>query len=549
MSPSPSDAGARALSAAERGDFREVPAAFEALQQVTGDGNEGDRALALALRAVGWVSEPERWSPPTTEEVEALFHAPGAHAVAARVCVWMEKAMVARFDEASLAVWVDVHGRLVQEDGDELPALWLRTGRAWLALCGDRPVEVPEQAAEIEAAASRAGDGALVVDAASLRALALLLTDRLEEATGVARRASRMARTEGLPVQEYLAHLVLARVRRLHGRPAMATRILSSLATVAPRTWWGWIAWEQLLSAGPEVAGPLVEALATERGPIQRTASGLHDILVRARSAERAEIVRAFGDLRSHAPTFGGVSEELSAVRVALDPDADPAEAPPALAAWIRGEVDAMAPGLPGLCIAAGQEGSANAPAAWVVADPGRAPRRVTRAGVRLAERAIRVDHTRMRVGREDTALAVLALAGPPGLAIEECFSRVYGFDYEPELHEGTFRVLIHRLKGRLGEAGRIAWGGGRVVLSLEGPLIVADPRCARATDDRVMLALAHSGTATARDIAAALRIPLRTVQSAIRELVEEGACRPEQDGRIVRYVVEDTTFSEPTRH
>ena len=513
-------------------------------------GDALSRGWALALRAIGWLAEPGEWRPPSLDELDALRGADAdARRAACVACVSMEKAAVVRFDEASLAAFVDVHRALV--DGlAELDQAAHRAARGYLKLAASDLTGLADEAADVEAIAAKSRDAGLVIDAASLRALALLGAGKLDEATPVARRASRMARTEALPAQEYLAHLVLARVRRLQGKPAMSTRILSALATVAPRAWWGFIAWEQLLSAGPDVAAPLIEALGEgDDGPVAKTAVGFYRTLEAAETSERAEVVRAFHALGTMAPTFADLAAELDQARIAIDPDAPVDAAPPALLAWLRGEVDSMAPGLPGLCIAAGEEAAPNEPAAWVVAEPSRAPRRVVRAGVGLAERAVRVRHTRMKVGREDTALAVLALAGPQGLPAETCFAQVYGFEYKPDLHEGTFRVLLHRLKARVEGVGQLAWQNGRVTLDLMGPLIVADPRCSRATDDRIMLALARSGSATAKEIAAALRIPLRTVQSAIRELVDEGACRAEQEGRIVRYVVEDTTFSEPTRH
>ena len=41
--------------------------------------------------------------------------------------------------------------------------------------------------------------------------------------------------------------------------------------------------------------------------------------------------------------------------------------------------------------------------------------------------------------------------------------------------------------------------------------------------------------------------MPLRTVQATLRQLANEGVCRVERSGRNVEYVVEDTTFREPT--
>jgi hypothetical protein len=43
------------------------------------------------------------------------------------------------------------------------------------------------------------------------------------------------------------------------------------------------------------------------------------------------------------------------------------------------------------------------------------------------------------------------------------------------------------------------------------------------------------------------LRIPLRSIQKILRELLDDNACVSEGQGRRVEYYVEDTTFSEPT--
>ena len=67
------------------------------------------------------------------------------------------------------------------------------------------------------------------------------------------------------------------------------------------------------------------------------------------------------------------------------------------------------------------------------------------------------------------------------------------------------------------------------------------------AVDDRVLQLVAKRGSVTAKDAAGALGIPLRSAQSALKELVEGGACKLRRDGRKVAYEVEDTTFREPT--
>lgn len=80
-------------------------------------------------------------------------------------------------------------------------------------------------------------------------------------------------------------------------------------------------------------------------------------------------------------------------------------------------------------------------------------------------------------------------------------------------------------------------------------PLVLPDPRCARSTAEHVLRLLGRHGTLRAVEAAEALRVPLRTVQTALNQLVADGACRSERVGKEVRYQVLDTTFSATTDH
>lgn len=82
-----------------------------------------------------------------------------------------------------------------------------------------------DQAADLERRALELAHAPVVLEAAALRALGELEAD-VEAAVRTARRAVRMARTEGLPLPELLANLVLARARRLSDRPHLSVRIL-----------------------------------------------------------------------------------------------------------------------------------------------------------------------------------------------------------------------------------------------------------------------------------------------------------------------------------
>ena len=58
---------------------------------------------------------------------------------------------------------------------------------------------------------------------------------------------------------------------------------------------------------------------------------------------------------------------------------------------------------------------------------------------------------------------------------------------------------------------------------------------------------LARGASASAKELAQRLGIPLRTVQLALQEMTEDGICSMSKDGRKVAYVIEDTTFCEVT--
>ncbi|MDQ3035723.1 MAG: hypothetical protein M3Y87_25175, partial [Myxococcota bacterium] len=163
------------------------------------------------------------------------------------------------------------------------------------------------------------------------------------------------------------------------------------------------------------------------------------------------------------------------------------------------------------------------------------------------APRLVELHRTRRYRGRSETALAALALAGGT-MRDTSLFSTVYGFEYEPALHATVFGVLLHRIRERLGEVGTLVRENEHVVLRASEPMTIADPRCTRLTDDSVLHVFARQGALSARDAAQQLALPLRTVQAVLQQLADEGAVRAVRQGRNIAYVVEDTTFSEPTR-
>ena len=163
---------------------------------------------------------------------------------------------------------------------------------------------------------------------------------------------------------------------------------------------------------------------------------------------------------------------------------------------------------------------------------------------------------------RTETGIAALALAGETGTTREVFFRSVYGFPFVAHRHQAVLDVLCHRMRNLLGDAGEVrresgesgASGNGTnapvgpsLALILKTPIVVPDMRCALPTADRVLRALATLGTTSASTAADSLRMPLRTVQAVLQQLVAEGACSIERDGRRVAYKIEDTTFTEIT--
>jgi hypothetical protein len=399
------------------------------------------------------------------------------------------------------------------------------------ALLG-RTDEALREAASARALAIAASAPAVVCDAASVRALATANAGDLEGATELSRRASMMSRTEALHEPETLANLVLARVRRLTGRPFLATRILGALARFASPAWRPWIDWEHAMASGAAegddaAAGSLTRAISRARLGDQRGfAETINQGLARMRG-------------------LTGHVADLDAARIALDPDADAGAVEGPLARWRRGLDDEVPRGLLGLTTSA-DPGDA---AVLVLARPGAPAARLLGPGAPLVEAtgAARLPQMQRRQGRTDTALAVLALAGEQGLSDDQLFRAAYGFAFSHSVHGGVLDVLLHRARAHLGAAGEITRSRGVLALSVQTPLLLVDPRCAPPDDDRVLQLVARCGRMSAKDTSQQLGLPLRSAQAALEALVATGACTRERNGRAIEYRVDDTTFQEPT--
>ncbi len=397
---------------------------------------------------------------------------------------------------------------------------WLLS-RAWVEVMVGSPASARAAIAELQDA-PRAVEAEVVIEAAALRAMGAVLGGDLEEAVSVARRASRMARTESFPQQEYLANVVLARVRRLSGRPFLAARILGVLDRVAPPMWRSWIGWERLMSGDSEggagedrhhanALGALLAALAEGRPPTtDLPQEGL------------------FG---TDVHTILGVCGHTDAPGSAV-------------ARWRSGAALEVPDGLQALGAT-----DPTAAVALVVALPGARGTRV----LALSRAALEArGHRELPPAagaqmRTDSAIAELALAGPDGLEIDDFFARLYGFEYRNERHRSVRNMLVHRVDRRLESVGTVARENDRIRLVTEHAFFLSDPRCIAPPEERLLYAAAAWGALSSRKAAERLGMPLRTAQEALRRLAEDGAFKVERQQREFVYSLEDTTFQEPT--
>ncbi len=384
---------------------------------------------------------------------------------------------------------------------------------AWAdALSGRHDLDL----AELRAKARAEGRSSAIVELTAMEALSRAETDP-KEAEALARRGARMAATEELLAPAFLANITLARIRRLSGRPHLATHILATLSRYAPPTWHPWLGWELALAFGGAGAGllplsaPILEA-------IRRTCDG-----------DRVPCPALFErDLVS-----------LQALTIPETPTNDPG-----VLAFRHGRSQEVPRGLHGLT--AIEDAGA---LAWVAVQGGEA-RRLLALGLGALERRgyQRFEQSQRAKGRADMLIAACALAGEGGITEEALFEASYGFAFVPELHGGTFGLAVHRARQRLDGFATIERAQGRLHLLAAHPLLIPDPRCAVGTEDRALQHIALGGATTARAIADALGVSLRSAQLALEALIREGLCDRARVGNAVVYRVEDTTFHEPTQ-
>jgi hypothetical protein len=488
------------------------------------------------------------------------FRAGSGRAAAAELAAVCARRSCLELEAEALARWLDLLDELTGLGADGVGAqaapgapphaasdarlgLQLELGRAWLELLRGGS-GVGERAQRAGGLASAAHLGGPLVEATALRALAALVAGEIGAATAHARRASLMAASEQLDEQITLANLVLARVRRHAGRPHLATRIAGQIARLAHPWFHAWLRWEAALAGGadPELAGrgagafgEAVDALAA-----WLAAAGVADPQGAARHADELRGALA------HAAPFR-VEAEVLLLAATPGAAAPPGREP--LGSWWRGGSPMPPFGLHGLCRAA-KDGASGDTTACVLVRPGEAGRRVLRLGLeRGAARAgSAVTGERDQAhSRTDMGLAVLGLAGPAGLDVGEFFQTVYGFPHQGPLHRGILNVLVHRMRKRIEGAGSVERDEDHLRLEVSEAFAVLDARCSEPALQRVLWLLARRGTATAKDAAQLLGMPLRTAQAALQQLAADGTCTVAKDGKQLAYRLDDTTFSEPT--
>lgn len=458
----------------------------------------------LALRAALAGLDPEAASAPTPEEIAEAPAGP----YRGRAALDMQGLAFARFDAEAAARYA----RGVGADG-------LATGLAALRLEVLAGRAEPARAEALAAEARAASEAAIAIEATALLALAHLTAGDTQDGLRHARIASRMARTEGRVRGEYVANLTLARARRYTGAPHAAARILAALDLVIPRPWRPWLAWEWLL------LGRVVPALraAGDTGPAVEVLAALDD------GADPSDAARL-----GSAP---GLTAEARVLWSAARPDA------PAAHPWIAGETDRPPVELLGAVL---DLDPARARPANVVAvraeDRGR---RVLLVDGRAASDALLAAVGPAERTREHALLTALVLGPPEGLSVEAAHRRVFGVDYEAEIHDGALRTLLYRTRRLL--PGRAGIDRTPTGLRLRGDAVAWDPKAAPGAEQRVLALLARGERLGAKAIAEALGAPLRSVQATLQALVEDERCASERAGRQVRYFLEDTTFYEPT--
>lgn len=524
------DTARRAFDAGLEGDFEPVRRALELLGSERSD---VAAAWATALRALWWLADPARGRLPVAEAAMGWHAASaGAREAYGLACAQAERAALLSGDLPGLETWLEVHQR-VAAGADGPGAIWLGVGR-WFAWILRGELDDYDKLGALESRALAHGIAPLVVEAAALRGLAALLCGDIGAATAIARRAARMARTQGLPQQEYLANLVLARVHRRTDRAHLALRIVTALERVVPTVWYPWLAWERMMSGGGLSAGQV--NLTTSAGKAARALAAFIDA---CRRGDAEGLVRS-REIAHHA--FGDVAlwrRDLDLLDSAIDPTVHSVAVGGQVGEWCRGAGGAPPEGLLGVA----RDPHDDVNVAYVIAAPDAFPRRV----LGLAGALVGPILQSSRPARVETAIAVLALAGTEGLDKNAYFRRVYGGQLAGPDHHGSWDVLLRRVGQLLGDRAEVLREGEHFELRVHAPFAVPDPRCSESLEDTLLRTLSD-GRATVSSLADRVGVPENTLRGVLDRLVEDDACVAEKSGARVEYRVEDVSFPAPMR-
>lgn len=500
-------------------------------------------AWAFSIRCAQASAQPHQSSWPDLGELEQFASDSECANIALRGVALCARDAVLRFDHSIAEEWL-VRARALNASAPV--SFLLASHLVESELASDAPEHFDARAWRLRAIEDQAS--AAVVDLAVTQAWNAEAEGELDAALSAARRASRMARTEALPQQEYFANLMLARCRRLVGHPHLAVRILSALQRFVSPQWHAWLAWELLMS-GATAAAEAALISVQAGGPIHAALHAAGRLMRAARQGQRAAFDAACSELKAACASSRRLRADADALIGAMDARTRLSDAPPHLRAWLEGSETKPPRGLHGVAADLADNDSLKGALVFVAMSPSRDARRVLGPGLALLDGHERLRQSQRRQGRMDTAVAVLALAGADGLELEELFKRVYEFDYDPEIHGGALRKLLARVQEWLGPLAHLHAEGNRRWLEVVQPLVVADPRSVPPVDVRVLAVLASSGSTSAKEAAKRLRIPLRTAQAALQDLLGDGTAQRVRTGNVVEYHLEDTTFTEPTRY
>lgn len=505
--------------------------------------------LSIALRAQLFHHFGAPSVSPNPQELTALCRSAADRRTAARACVLLEREALLQHDRVAHDAYRLVHENVAYHSLDEDVAIPLEISRAWSAWLHGDTRGYDEHLESLRRPATAAGFAELVVELTALRSLIALSEERVVAAVDHGRRASRMARTEALPTSEFLASIVLARARRWQSRPHLAGRILSALFRYAPASWQGWILWEWIF-AGANVTSHK-DSVERPGAPLSGTkvANSLH-ALRRLIDSFAGRDLEEFDNARAQLqPELQALADEATMLSMLVDPRRGIDDLPSSLQPWSQGRDHEFPFGLSGLLFPRKPVESQPAAAIVAVSSDGQA-RRLPAIASELSASffGVRPLITESKMlWRVDRGLAVLSLAGPQGMSERDFFRSVYDFEYVKEIHGNTLNVLFHRMRKRIESIGALERAHEILSLTPLPSLMVSDPRVSESIDETILRMLGSEGYHAAKDLSTGLSLPLRTVQAALRRLVADESCAAVNKGRAMRYIVEDTTFSEPT--